>query len=186
MPRSLFLDSNQVYDTPRGNSTFVQSVPMSPDAAIDAGIYNVPRSLMMQDVRSSEERLIEAQYLLGVNPLDIYDFPRASMSPDEEGIYDDPLDIVDMEIYDYPPDANELGLEDSGLGIGDCTRSSTISMSSEVSQTDRESSTLSGINWSTLAVPPLPSSARPSIAISIGSNSDDNQVKGYQKACMFF
>uniref|UniRef100_A0A1X7VQ01 PH domain-containing protein n=1 Tax=Amphimedon queenslandica TaxID=400682 RepID=A0A1X7VQ01_AMPQE len=51
------------------------------------------------------------------NPFDIYDVPRSTVDPDIETIYDYPLDldIGDMEIYDYPPDASELGiLEESG------------------------------------------------------------------------
>lgn len=47
------------------------------------------------------------------NPFDLYDVPRLAQapSPEDDAIYDDPLDLdlEDMEIYDYPPDAVELG-----------------------------------------------------------------------------
>lgn len=149
---------------------------MTPDAAIDAGIYNVPRSLIMQQF--NDTRLLttsddDAQYLLGSNPLDIYDYPRVSVSPDEEGIYDDPLDIIDMEIYDYPPDASELGLEDS---TSESTRSSTATMSGEFVQTDRGNFVSASDNWKALPVPPLPSNVRPSSFLTVGSISDENQV----------
>ena len=50
-------------------------------------------------------------FRLSGNPFDIYDVPRSTIDPDLETIYDYPLDldIGDMEIYDYPPDASELG-----------------------------------------------------------------------------
>ena len=52
-----------------------------------------------------------ADFRLSGNPFDIYDVPRSTIDPDLETIYDYPLDldIGDMEIYDYPPDASELG-----------------------------------------------------------------------------
>lgn len=147
---------------------------MTPDAAIDAGIYNVPRTLMMPSFDDSRQTTTEedAQYLLGGNPLDIYDYPRVSISPDEEGIYDDPLDIVDMEIYDYPPDASELGLEDMSFSVNtsDSTRSSTATASGEFAQNDRGSFIATSDNWNSLVVPPLPNSARPSLTL------EENQV----------
>ena len=54
------------------------------------------------------------QLYLSGNPFDLYDVPRASANdsspPEDEVIYDYPLDLDlgDMEIYDYPPDASEL------------------------------------------------------------------------------
>jgi len=93
-----------------------------------------------------------------------------SISPDEEGIYDDPYDIMDMEIYDYPPDANDLDqfLQDSGLGTTEhSTRTSTITVTS-----DRTSSTLSEDSWRTMSLPPLPQGVRPYSVIS----SDEYQV----------
>lgn len=140
----------QLYDTPRG--TAATSPFMTPDAAIDSGIYNVPRSILMQPLDDSRSSAMEdMQYLLGGNPLDIYDYPRVSISPDEEGIYDDPLDIIDMEIYDYPPDASELGIEEfpSHYHKGD-------SCENHIS-----------------AVPPLPSSNRPPVMSFV----EDSQVR---------
>lgn len=51
------------------------------------------------------------EYQMTGNPFDIYDVPRSTIDPDDETIYDYPLDfdLGDMEIYDYPPDASELG-----------------------------------------------------------------------------
>lgn len=162
VPRTLFPMDSQLYDTPKGNP----SISMTPDAAIDSGIYNVPRDLFMEtfdDTRIAED----TKYLLGSNPLDIYDYPRVSISPDEEGIYDDPLDIMDMEIYDYPPDASELGFEEF---TSESSRSSTITVSSDFdSRNSRE-------YWPSSAVPPLPSGARPSSIIQHGSSFEDNQV----------
>ena len=108
------------------------------------------------------------------NPWDIYDIPRTSISPDiddEEGIYDVPLDILDFEIYDYPPDVMELGLEpvDSGL---DTTRNSTITVSSDYTLTERASSAISEESFKTLSLQP---GMRPSMAFSMAS-SDDFQV----------
>ena len=55
------------------------------------------------------------QFYMSGNPFDLYDVPRSaandSSPPEDEVIYDYPLDLDlgDMEIYDYPPDASELG-----------------------------------------------------------------------------
>ena len=142
---------------------------MTPDAAIDAGIYNVPRSLMQSDDSRMPTSEDDPQYLLGANPFDIYDYPRVSMSPDEEGIYDDPLDIVDMEIYDYPPDASELGLEDVNLNmLPESSRTSMSTVSGEYPQNDRG-------NLDSSIVPPLPISARPSAILS-AEPVDSHQV----------
>ena len=101
------------------------------------------------------------------------------MSPDmddEEGIYDVPLDILDFEIYDYPPDVMELGLEPVDSGF-DTTRSSTITVSSDFTVTERASSTISEDSWNTFSLPP---GLRPSMAFSTFSmaSSDDMQVSG--------
>lgn len=171
VPRSVFPVDTQLYDTPKGNLTFQSSTCMTPDAAIESGIYNVPRALLMQtldDARSSTSE--DAQYLLGTNPLDIYDYPRVSISPDEEGIYDDPLDIIDMEIYDYPPDAGELGIEEFPSEV---SSSSAMTLSSELIQSDRNSQEI----WK--AAPPLPNGAHPSANLERGSSFDDSQVRAY-------
>ncbi len=111
---------------------------------------------------------------------DIYDVPRASVSPDEEGIYDDPYDILDMEIYDYPPDVNDLSqfLEDSGLDTEASARASTITVGSEL--TDRTSSTISEDSWKTMSLPPIPSGVRPYSMIS----SDEYPVSGSMCTCL--
>ncbi len=141
---------------------------MTPDAAIDAGIYNVPRSLMLQPMDDEYMERKGSQNVFEGNPLDIYNYPRSSMSPDEEGIYDDPLDIIDMEIYDYPPDAMEsFDLEFSGLDPGNRL----------TEMGDSRSSSMLSDNWNSPIVPPLPNSARPSMTLSVGSYSDENQVQ---------
>lgn len=176
VPRTMPHDA-QLYDTPRGNSVLLNLTSMTADAAIDAGIYNVPRTLMMNpsDEAGVSTTAEDAQYLFGGNPLDIYDYPRVSISPDEEGIYDDPLDIVDMEIYDYPPDASELGVD--GSLCFNSSRSSTVTMSGEFAQTEGGNFVVSGEDLKTTAVPPLPTNnARPSVVLS---HADDNQVCTY-------
>ena len=168
MPRALTDSDGQLYDTPRGTP---HPVAMTPEAAVDAGIYNVPRNLMMTPYDDSRQVPSEedAQYLLGTNPLDIYDYPRVSISPDEEGIYDDPLDIIDMEIYDYPPDASELGIEDPFAS--ESARSSTATVSGEFALSDR-GSFISTTDWNPLVVPPLPVTARPAMPLT----TEDVQV----------
>lgn len=168
MPRNLAFDP-QLYDTPRGNPALSHSAVMTPDAAIDSGIYNVPRNLLMQPFDDAKSTSEDTNYLLGGNPLDLYDYPRVSISPDEEGIYDDPLDIVDMEIYDYPPDASELGLDDFGVTVSESSGNSILATSSDYTQSHIGS-------CDSLSVPPLPSSARPSMNLSI---SDEIQVNAY-------
>ena len=160
-----------VYDVPpaRTGPPVPPAIPgMTPEAAIESGLYSVPRALL----NASEEA---AQQLPPPppNPFDIYDIPRSSMSPDmedEEGIYDVPLDILDFEIYDYPPDVMELGLDpvDSGL---DTTRNSTITVSSDYTVTERASSAISEDSWSSYQP-----GMRPSMAFSMAS-SDDLQVR---------
>ena len=160
VPRPLSLVS-QMCDLPSGASP-----AMTPDAAIDAGIYNVPRNLMMDSLDDSRSSAHEdSQYLIGGNPLDIYDYPRVSISPDEEGIYDDPLDIVDMEIYDYPPDAGDLGLEYADWNTPENPRRSAVSAYQE--------DFMSSGNLKSQPVPPPPSSARPPI---VGPFADGNKV----------
>jgi hypothetical protein len=137
---------SQFYDTPRGNPV----VSLTPDS----GIYNVPRALFTETVDDAEN----AQYILGSNPVDIYDYPRVSLSPDEEGIYDDPFDIVDMEIYDYPPDASQITFEEfisEGLQSG-------------ANSTPREfEARPSREMWQSPELPALPSGVRPQQEIQV-------------------
>lgn len=156
---------------------------MSTEMAIDKGIYSVPRStLFVGDEIVGVPQGTDPYYNPTGSTDNIYDIPRSSMSPDEEGIYDDPFDILDMEIYDYPPDANELDryLEDSGLDTTEhSTRTSTITMTSDYAPTDRTSSTLSEDSWRTMSLPPLPGGVRP---YSMAS-SDEFQVSERHTVC---
>lgn len=171
IPRSYTQDGgDELYDIPRGSMA-----SMSSDAAIDAGIYRVPRSLMLEsyeDTGSAERKEShDTQYLLGENPLNIYSYPRSSMSPEEEGIYDHPLDIIDMEIYDYPPDASELGIYDSEYN--DPRNSSVSAGSSELVWSEGGTYEHS----KTPSVPPVPNSARPTISSFVGPNVENNPVQ---------
>lgn len=161
IPRASILSVDDQESNTVGIISHAQSTPMTADAAVDAGIYNVPRSLIQL---TEESQFSSFEEMDSQNPFDIYDYPRASMSPDEEGIYDDPLDIVDMEIYDYPPDVIEIASEQYGLAANENIASS------------RERIEVTNDDWTNLSGPPLPNSARPSMSLSFASNSDDNQV----------
>ena len=93
VPRSMFLG-----DGPIGDHDSI--IPIA------GGIYDVPRSLLENGTPIHGSEL----HMTG-NPFDIYDVPRTNQSPDDDAIYDYPLDfdLGDMEIYDYPPDAALLG-----------------------------------------------------------------------------
>lgn len=97
------------------------------------------------------------------NPFDLYDVPRSVLLQynlaDEEGIYDEPPDIGDLEIYDYPPDV----AADSGeSGYCGSVRSSMISLD----ETGSPSSWGADQAWKSSTLPPIPTSARPSIQVS--------------------
>ena len=148
---------------------------ISAEAAIESGIYSVPRALLNANEEGAQQLPPPPP-----NPFDIYDIPRASISPDmedEEGIYDVPLDILDFEIYDYPPDVMELAGYDPGDSGLDTTRNSTVTMSSDYTLTERASSTISEDSWSTYSHP-YGTGMRPSMALSTFSmaSSDDLQV----------
>lgn len=86
-----------------------------------------------------------------------------------------------MEIYDYPPDVNDLHrfLEDSGLDTEASVRASTITVGSEF--TDRtSSSTLSEDSWRTMSLPPIPPGARPFSMIS----SDEYHVSATHRSML--
>ena len=120
-------------------------------------MYNVPRSLLLS--QSSVSSLPDES---PTNPFDLYDVPRSVLQynlADEEGIYDEPPDIGDLEIYDYPPDASA----DSGeSGYCGSVRSSMISLD----ETGSLSSWGADQAWKSNTLPPVPSSARPSIQVS--------------------
>ncbi len=163
---------------------------MSSEAAIDSGLYSVPRVLLMEDpVPHTILAAHGQQFHIGGNPFDTYAVPRPiSMSPDEdeEGIYDNPFDVVeDMEIYDYPPDVSDLsifGLDSSGMDLSGSNRHSVITLDSEFASSfvsDRASSLFSEDSWKTVTLPPVPSSTRPSTALSTTSSDEYYQVRGW-------
>lgn len=152
-----------LYDIPRGN----QPATLPP---MDNGLYSVPRSIPVEDAPPALFSVQGMQFYTTGNPFDLYDVPRpTSMSPDEEGIYDDPFDIIDMEIYDYPPDVGDLGLQDSGL---DSARNSMLTTATDFTTPDRASSAYSDDSWKTMSLPPLPNSARPSMVFSVASSDE--------------
>ena len=162
-----------LYDIPRGN----QPATLPP---MDNGLYSVPRSIPVEDAPPALFSVQGMQFYTTGNPFDLYDVPRpTSMSPDEEGIYDDPFDIIDMEIYDYPPDVGDLGLQDSGL---DSARNSMLTTATDFTTPDRASSAYSDDSWKTMSLPPLPNSARPSMVFSVASSDELIQV---QSCCMY-
>ena len=116
--------------------------------------------------------------LHAANPFDIYDIPRpVSLSPDEEGIYDDPLDIVDLEIYDYPPDVMEFGLpppiaEDSRMETTKSKRSDRTTVTGNYTATSREStvSMSSEDSYRPRSFSSITPSTRPSMALSMSSD----------------
>lgn len=160
---------------------------MATSTALSAGIYNTPRAIFVEDASTPEPAAAGTPpdpLPRSVNPFDLYDIPRpTSMSPDEEGIYDDPLDIVDLEIYDYPPDAMEFGLlpppiaEDSGMEtMAESKRSSTMTEASDYTLTNRAStvSMSSEDSFRPRSFSSITPSPRPSVALSM--SSDDYPV----------
>ena len=153
VPRTLAQSTDELYDVPRG------SMALSADAAIDAGIYSVPRALLEGHMETESTMVQEESQNLFPESFNLYNFPRGHVSPDDEGIYDDPLDIVDMEIYDYPPDAAELGLE---TDYNAYRNSSVSATSSELILSDSAPADPPKVE----AVPPVPSSSRPRLQTS--------------------
>lgn len=190
-------DVASTYDFPRGTpgssarlSTATGTAPpTSTAAAAAAGIYNIPRAILVEDASTPEQSTAagppDSTPRSVVNPFELYDVPRpTSMSPDEEGIYDDPLDIVDLEIYDYPPDAMEFALpppiaEDSGMEtMAESKRSSTMTEASDYTLTNRVStvSMSSEDSFRPRSFSSITPSPRPSMALSM--SSDDYPVSG--------
>ena len=185
IPRPLSMDGTS-FNVP---SHFTHPPPlqrqMTAEGAIDAGLYSAPRALfqLSQPEETGPQSFITSQglqYYTSGNPFDTYAVPRPSVSPidpDEEGIYDDPLDLMDMEIYDYPPDALELaGLIDSGLETNESTRNSVFSDVAPTERSDRSSSSTLDESWKTMSLPHHFGSSRPSMAFSTVSSTDDYQV----------
>ena len=165
------------------------TTPASAQVAVDTGLYSVPRPSISEGTPHSVLSTNGSLFYMSGNPFDIYDVPRPiSISPDqdEEGIYDDPLDIWDMEIYDYPPDVANLGLEEPPPPpphAGDSARNSTISLISEVPSSDRGSSTMSEDSWQSFSLPIVPSSARPLATMSMASSEEYFQVRVLHTSC---
>jgi hypothetical protein len=115
VPRNLLSQDEALYDLPPpeliiAGGDMVEGVPSA------RGLYDVPRNLLADNQSILTSNGME--FHLSGNPFDLYDVPRSAMGgsyiddDDDEGIYDYPLDLDlgDMEIYDYPPDASELGI----------------------------------------------------------------------------
>ena len=164
----------------------VQAVPAG-DAA-NHGIYSVPSSLPALDINTFS---VQGQsFSLSADPYAQYDVPRpvGGLVPDEEAIYDYPENVMDMEIYDYPPDALSmlppppdlcpLPLESS--------RNSVVTLTSEFTLSGRSSLVLPE-EWGHLSFPPPPpvslSSSRPSIAVSTSSDEYYQVTPHFNSVC---
>ena len=176
------------YNVPRallpstpGSSATSAIQPIPAGDAINSGIYSVPSSLPVVDVNNTFS--VQGQsFSLSGDPYAQYDVPRPlSLIPDEEAIYDYPENVVDMEIYDYPPDALSLlppppdmcplppeSIHDS---VSSLTSDFTLSARSSIAVPE---------DWSHTTFPPPPpvslSSSRPSMAVSTASSDEYSQV----------
>ena len=116
-------------------------------------------------------------FVLTGDPFAQYDIPRpVSLTPDEEAIYDYPENVVDMEIYDYPPDAIPVLHEDVSMTPSDSVRNSVITLTPDFPPFEQASGSISD-DW--MHFPPPPSSlsfSRPSMAISTASSDEYYQV----------
>lgn len=144
---------------------------LSAEEAINSGIYSIPRSLPVLD--SSTFSIQGQSFILSGDPFAQYDVPRpVSLTPDEEAIYDYPENVVDMEIYDYPPDAIPFLPENVSRTSADSVRNSVVTLTSEFAPSERASVAIPE-DWSHLPPPPAPlSSSRPSMAISTASSDE--------------
>lgn len=156
--------------------------PLPAGDAVNSGIYSVPSSLPALDVSNTFS--VQGQsFSLSGDPYAQYDIPRPlSLIPDEEAIYDYPENVVDMEIYDYPPDAHTLlpPPPDTCPLPPESSHNSVATLTSDFSLSTRSS--LAGPDdWSHLSLPPPPpvstSSSRPSLAVSTTSSDEYFQVK---------
>ena len=155
--------------------------PMPAGVAVNSGIYSVPSSLLASDVSNTFS--IQGQsFSLSGDPYAQYDVPRPlSLIPDEEAIYDYPENVVDMEIYDYPPDALSLlpPPPDMCPLPPESSHNSVATLTSDFSLSAR-SSLAAPDDWSHITLPPPPvslSSSRPSVAISTTSSDEYSQVQ---------
>ena len=169
------------YNTPR-TIMGAEQAPQAPaiqilsaEEAIDSGIYSIPRSLPVLD--SSTFSVQGQSFVLSGDPFAQYDVPRpVSLTPDEEAIYDYPENVVDMEIYDYPPDAIPFLPEDVSRTSTDSVRNSVVTLTSEYAPSERASVAIPE-DWCHLPPPPASLSlSRPSMAISTASSDEYYQV----------
>lgn len=173
VPRSILAPDQASHDT----TSDVQVLTAAD--AIDSGIYSAPRSLSGFDGNTFT---VQGQsFTLSSDPYAQYDVPRPiSFTPDEEAIYDYPENVVDMEIYDYPPDALSLlpPPPDMCPNPMEGNRSSVITLTSDFIPSGRSSLALPD-EWSHIPLPPPPvslSASRPSIAVSTTSSDEYYQV----------
>lgn len=152
---------------------------LSADDAINSGIYSAPRSVPVS--KTSTFSVHGQSFSLSADPFAQYDVPRpVCITPDEEAIYDYPENVVDMEIYDYPPDALSFLPPPPEMypNTLDSSRNSVITLTSEFASSERSSLAIPE-DWSHMTLPPPPvslSSSRPSIAISTASSDEYYQV----------
>ena len=173
--------SESHYNVPRAASSTVQPVPAGD--SVNSGIYNIPSSLPALDTSNSFS-ILGQSFTLSGDPYAQYDVPRPlSLIPDEEAIYDYPENVVDMEIYDYPPDALSLLPPPPNMCPlpPESSHNSVTALTSDFSLSARSS--LAALEeWSHMTLPPPPvslSSSRPSIAISTTSSEEYFQVCVY-------
>lgn len=157
---------------------------LTADDAINSGIYSIPRSLPVLDASTFS---VQGQsFSLSADPFAQYDVPRPiGLTSDEEAIYDYPENVVDMEIYDYPPDALSFlpPPPDMCPNPMDSSRNSVITLTPDFASSQRSSVAIPE-DWSHVMLPPPPvslSSSRPSIAISTASSDEYYQVKNIYK-----
>lgn len=158
---------------------------LSADDAINSGIYSAPRSIPVSD--ASTFSVHGQSFSLSADPFAQYDVPRpVCLTPDEEAIYDYPENVVDMEIYDYPPDALSFlpPPPDMYPNPIDSSRNSVITLTSEFASSERSSLALPE-DWNLPPPPVSLSSSRPSIAISTASSDEYYQVNVWHVNTLF-
>ena len=177
------------YNVPRailpptqGSAAPSAAQPIPAVDAVNNGIYSVPSSLPALDLTTFSVN--GKSFSLSGDPYAQYDVPRpVSIMPHEEAIYDYPENVVDMEIYDYPPDALSLlpPPPDQCLLLPESSRNSVVTLSSNFTMSGRSSLAMPE-DWMMNLPPPPPvslSSSRPSIAISTTSSDEFFQVCTY-------
>ena len=169
------------YNVPRtltSERVSATSSTLHADDAINSGIYSIPRSLPVLD--ASTFSVHGQPFALSADPFAQYDVPRPiSIMPDEEAIYDYPENIVDMEIYDYPPDALSVLPPPPDMCYDPLAsnRNSVITLTPDFNPSARSSLAVPD-DWNHVTFPPpiSLSSSRPSVAISTPSSDEYYQV----------